>query len=233
MDRFRAWPVPSHEMHPLAPRLALLPVLAALGFALLPACGGEEFPVGLPDDAYALETMLLDPRDLPLAMDKEMTETFDNAEWARLFDVEDLRAKLNQLDARGRINGAVRVFSREDPFQHRGLPARIIVQSTLYADVAAAAASLSLFCGTFIDERTAIDVTEFWVDTFGDGVQGLIIGEQMEGFGRTLETLVCFRTGRVVHAVLQSGLDGTADIALNVRTARRMLERVRALFDGL
>ena len=221
-------------MRPLAPRLALLPVLAALCFALLSACGGgEEFPAGLPDDAYALQAMLLDQRDLPLAMDEERTETFDNAEWAQLFDVDDLRAKRNQLDARGRINGAVRVFSWEDPFQHLGLPTLITVQSTLYEDAAAAEASLSLFCGTLIDERTAIDVTEFWVDALGDGVQGLIVGEQTEGVGRIIETLVCFRTGRVVHTVLQNGLDGTADIALNVRIARRMLERVRAVFEGL
>ena len=214
-------------------RLMLPLALAVSGLALLPGCVDEAVPAGLPDDAYPIEEMLLDPLDLPVPMEHETTTTFDNAGWAQLFDVEDLRAKLNQLDARGRITGTVRVFSWEDPFQHLGGPTLITTQSTLYEDVAAAERSLSLFCGTLIDERTATDVAEFWVDGIGDGVQGLIVGEQTEGIGRVVETLVCFRTGRIVHAVLQQGLDGTVDIALSVRLARRMFERVRAVLDGL
>ncbi len=200
---------------------------------LLAACASEhEFATELPDDAYPLEDMLLDLDDLPLRMDDQNTSTFDNDDWAQLFDVDDLRGKVNQLEARGRINAAVREFSWTSAFPLAG-PWFITVQSTLYTDVDAARDSLSLFCGTVTDERTATDVSEFWVADIGDGVQGLILGEQVEGPGRIVETIVCFRTGRVVHAVLLQGLDGSEDIALSVRIARRMYEHVSAVFEDI
>ena len=200
---------------------------------LLAACASEqEFATELPDDAYPLEDMLLDLDDLPLRMDDQETRSFDNEDWAQLFDVDDLRGKVNQLKARGRINAAVREFSWASAFPLAG-PWFITVQSTLYTDVDAARDSLSLFCGTVTDERTATDVSEFWVADIGDGVQGLILGEQVEGPGRIVETIVCFRTGRVVHAVLLQGLDGSEDIALSVRIARRMYEHVSAVFEDI
>ena len=216
-------------------RLTLLPVLAAFGLALLAGCADtpEEFATDLPDDAYPLEDMLISLDDLPLAMENETTNTFDNGDWAQVFNVENLRAKLNQLEARGRINAAVREFSWNEPFTHLGGPALITVQSTLYADVEAAQDSMSLFCGTLVNERTATDVTEFWLDDIGDGVQGFLLGEQTAEIGRLVETVVCFRTGRIVHAVVQNGLDGTEDIALGVRIARRMYENVRAVFADI
>ena len=215
-------------------QLTPLLVLAALGLVLLTACAAEqEFAPDLPDDAYPLEEMLLSLDDLPIAMDSETTNTFDNGDWAELFNVDNLRAKRNQLEARGRVTGAVREFSWNETFTHLGGPALITMQSTLYADVEAASDSMSLFCGTLVDEPTATDVTEFWVATIGDGVQGLILGEQTEEIGRLVETVVCFRTGRVVHAVLLNGLDGTEDIALTVRIARRMYEHVRTVFEDI
>ena len=222
-------------MRRFSPRLLLIPVLAALGLALLSACTADEvaFPTNLPDDAYPLEDMLLDLDDLPLRMDDQDTRTFDNGDWAQLFDVDDLRGKVNQLQARGRINAAVREFTWNEPFTRLGGPALITIQSTLYADVDDAEDSLSRFCGALIDERTATDVSDFWVADIGDGAQGFILGEQTEEIGRLVETVVCFRTGRVVHAVLQNGLEGTEDIALTVRIARRMEEHVRAVFADL
>ena len=215
-------------------RLTTLPVLAALGLVLLAACASEqEFATELPDDAYPLEDMLLTLDDLPIALENETTNTFDNGDWAQLFGVDNLRAKVNQLEARGRINAAVREFSWNEPFTHLGGPALITIQSTLYADVEAAEDSMSLFCGTLVDERTATDVTEFWIADIGDGVQGLILGDQTEEIGRLVETIACFRTGRVVHAVLLNGLEGTEDIALTVRIARRMYEHVSAVFEDI
>lgn len=222
-------------MRHTALRLLLLPALAALGLALLAACGeeAEDFATDLPDDAYPLEDMLLDLDQLPVPFENATTSTFTNEAWAPLFNVEDLRGKVNQLEARGRINAAVREFTWNEPFTHLGGPAILTIQSTLYADVEAAEDSMSLFCGALIDERSATDVTEFWVANIGDGVQGFVHGEQTAEIGRLVETVVCFRTGRVVHAVLSNGLEGTEDIALNVRIARRMYDNVRAVFAEL
>jgi hypothetical protein len=55
---------------------------------------------------------------------------------------------------------------------------------------------------------------------------------QLGDFGQLLETTVCFRTGRIVHAVIQQGLDGTQDIPLNVRLAQKMLIHINDAFDG-
>lgn len=216
-------------------RLLLLPALVAFGLALLTACGeeAEDFATDLTDEAYPLEDMLLDIDQLPVPFENATTSTFNNEAWAPLFNVEDLRGKVNQLEARGRINAAVREFTWNEPFTHLGGPAILTVQSTLYADVEAAEDSMGLFCGALIDERSATDVTEFWVANIGDGVQGFVHGEQTAEIGRLVETVVCFRTGRVVHAVLSNGLEGTEDIALNVRIARRMYEHVRAVFAEL
>lgn len=222
-------------MRHAALRLLLLPALFALGLALLAACGeeAEDFATDLPDDAYPLEDMLLDIDQLPVAFENATTSTFNNEAWAPLFNVEDLRGKVNQLEARGRINAAVREFTWNEPFTRLGGPAILTIQSTLYADIEAAEDSMGLFCGALIDERSATDVTEFWVANIGDGVQGFVHGEQTPEIGRLVETVVCFRTGRVVHAVLSNGLEGTEDIALNVRIARRMYEHVRAVFAKL
>ncbi len=222
-------------MRHAAPRLLLLPAIAVLGLALLAACGEEaaDFATDLPDDAYPLEDMLLDLDQLPVPFENETTSSFDNEAWAPLFNVDNLRGKVNQLEARGRINAAVREFTWNEPFTHLGGPAILTIQSTLYADVEAAEDSMGLFCGALIDERSATDVTEFWVADIGDGVQGFIHGEQTSEIGRLVETVVCFRTGRVVHAVLSNGLDGTEDVALNVRIARRMFDNVRAVFAEL
>lgn len=216
-------------------RLTVVPFLVAFGLVFLAACAGDEeqFATNLPDDEYPLEDMLLDLEDLPLAMENANTNTFDNGEWAQLFDVENLRGKVNQLEARGRIIGAVREFSWNEPFTHLGGPALITIQSTLYADVESAEDSMSLYCGSLINERTVTDYTDFWVADIGDGAEGFIVGQPTTEIGRLVETVVCFRTGRIVHAVAQNGLEGTEDIALGVRIATRMYERVRTVFADL
>ncbi len=209
--------------------------MLASGLLLLAACANDDeaFDASLPDEAYPLEAMLLPLADLPIQMESKETLTFANEEWASLFDVDELEGKISQLESRGRINGALRTFGWENEVMHLGEGALIRVQSTLYRSVESASASLSLFCGTLVDESTATDVTEFTVGAIGDGSQGLLVGQRFDNIGRFVETIVCFRTGRVVHAVTQSGLNGTEDIALTVRTARRMHEHVRSVLGAI
>ncbi len=204
-----------------------------IGISILAACSDEAFPADRPDDTYVLQDMLLEAVDLPVPMEQTATNTFDNVGWAQLFDVEDFDAKRNQLDARRRIVGAVRIFSWDDPIQHLGGPTLITVHSTLYEDIPAAEDSMSLFCGMPIDESTAPEVAEFWVEGIGDQSQGLILAQPPTEIGRLLDTVVCFRTGRIVHAVVQNGLEGTQDVGLSLRMAQRMFERVSAAFDEL
>lgn len=206
--------------------LALLFVAAAVAAA---ACGGGGYPSGLGDDAYPLGSMLLALEDIPFAMEEVVTEEFDNEEWAAGFEDEDPAAKLRQLEARGRIRNALSVFAWESPIEHLGSPRIITSQSTLYVDVDAARASLQGLCGLPFEDAVASDVREFPVRGVGEEAVGLFLVSRVE-IGAVVDTIVCFRTGRIVHAVTQNGLDGTEDVVLGVRLARRMLEHVERAY---
>ena len=202
--------------------------------ALVVACGdGNGYRTDRADDAYDLEAMLLTFDDLPLAMEEVATNGFDNAGWSQLFDVDDFDVKRTQLDARGRIVNAIRIFSWTDAVQHLGESTLITAQSTLYEDEEAAHDSLELFCGIPVDDSTAPETETFWVDGLGDESSGFFMRPPAGELGRLVDTVVCFRTGRIVHAVVQNALAGSEDVALAVRLARRMLERVDVEFEDL
>ncbi|GAB4323154.1 MAG: hypothetical protein Kow0010_04350 [Dehalococcoidia bacterium] len=209
---------------------ALVLLLVAAG--ALAGCGGEKYPSDLADDAYSLRSMLLTADDIPFAMQEVVVDEFDNEEWAAGFETEDPVAKRRQFEAQGRIRNALAVFAWESPIEHLGSPRIITTQSTLYEDVDAARASLQGICGLPFDDATIADLREFPVKGVGDESVGLFLVNRAE-IGAIIDTIVCFRTGRVVHAVTQNGLEGTEDVALAVRLARRMLERVDRAFAEL
>ena len=86
-------------------------------------------------------------------------------------------------------------------------------------------------CGIQANEKDP--VTEFKVSKIGDQSAGFYMVGSLQDFGDLIETTVCFRTGRIVHAVIQQGLDGTQDIALSVRLAHKMLAHVDDAFDAM
>lgn len=217
----------------MAPSIRVASVAMTLALAaLVAACGGEQYPDDLADDHYPLRSMLLTLDDIPFAMQEVVVEEFDNAEWAAGFETEDPLAKERQFDAQGRIRNALAVFAWESPIEHLGSPRLITTQSTLYEDVEAARASLRGICGLPFDDATIADLREFPVKGLGDESVGLFLVNRAE-VGAIIDTIVCFRTGRVVHAVTQNGLEGTEDVVLAVRLARRMLEKVDRAFAGL
>lgn len=209
----------------------LLLVVAAT--FLFVACGGNGYRVDLGDDEYGLDRMLLQQDDIPLAMTDFGVQQFENEQWAFVFNTDEPELTEAQLDARKRISNALVVFGWDNPIEHLAEPRLISVQSTLYEDEESAIASLDGFCGLPVDAATAPDVTEFSVGDIADGSLGLFLLRRDPDFGEIIDTVVCFRTGRVVHAVSQTGLAGSEDIALGVRLANRMLERVEAVLSGV
>ncbi len=210
------------------PRLLLM----LAGSLMLVACSEEGYPLELGDDEYELDRMVLQLQDVPLAMDDLGTQVFANEEWAFAFDSDDTQLTEAQLDAKKRVVNVLVVFAWQNPIEHLAEPRLISAQSTLYEDEEAAVDSLDSFCGLPIDPARAPDFEEFPVDDIGDGSLGLFMYQQDPDFGQVVDTVVCFRTGRVVHAVSQTGLAGSEDVALGVRLAGRMLERVEAVFAG-
>jgi len=143
----------------------------------------------------------------------------------------DPSQKAIQLDAQGRIRGHLSVFTWDEPVEHLGRIQEIESHSTLYADEDAASRAIrQSACGLLIADDKLIE--EFAVPSIANESTGFFNEEEIDFLGKSVDTVVCFRTGRIVHAILQNGLDGTQDIDVSVELAKRMLTYVDASFDG-
>lgn len=210
--------------------IALAVSTAIVGWALTQDDDSSGYPTGHPDEEYDLEAMQLRNVDLPSGIMRAEGDGFDNDEWAQLLAPDDPDPAKNQLAAQGRVRNQVSYFTWDNPVEHLGEVLSVTSQSTLYVDEDTAHESIRGLCGLLLDERNPLK--EFAVPGLGDESTGFQMSTPNDTFGSTLETVICFRTGRVVHAVSQSGLRGTDDIALSVRLAERMLRRVDETFDG-
>lgn len=211
---------------------ATLPLVALGAMFLFAACDdGPGYNRKWGDDDYDLEAMALQDDDMPSGIQRQEERGFDNEEWSGAFGADDPEARKNQLDAQGRLRNFVAFFSWDDPIQHLGRTVSITSQSTLYVDEKAASdAARKYACGLLIDDRDPLD--EFNVPRLADQAVGFFVTQDQENFGKSVDTAICFRTGRVLHAVVQSGLEGTEDIGLGVKLAKRMLARVDAVYLG-
>lgn len=216
------------------------PFLAALGAAMLfaaAACDdGRSYPSDRGDGEYNLQAMMLTDGDMPRGITRTDERAFDNEEWSQVFDVEDPEIARTTLEGQSRIGSYIAFFTWEAPQEHFGTVISITSQSTLYKDEEAAGKALNenrfSACGLLVSEEETGRAEIFYVPRIGDESLGMFITQQQSELGISVDTILCFRTGRVVHAVVQTGLDGTQDVALAVKLAQRMLARVDAAFDG-
>jgi hypothetical protein len=215
--------------------LALLGVAGGLGWFLLRADDdGSSYPVALEDDAYDLEAMILRNADMPAGIELVQRTEFDNESWASLLDRDDPEGRLAQLEAQERVRGFVAYYTWPGgPIRHLGRTLSITSQSTLYGSEEAAKDSIAgrALCGLFLNPNA--DARDFAVPDIADESVGFFVTEVDDDLGKSVETVICFRTGRIVHGVIQSGLDGTQDIGLVVRLAQRLLTRVENAYDGV
>ncbi len=228
-----------------------LAVLAPLAFALLlGGCGltggggGDDsrtsYPTDFAPEDLDLEAMSLKPADIPVTgLDPSFSDDFTNEEWAQAFQQTlpeiDASQKEVQLEAQGRQLGHLTFFTWDNWFEHLGRVQQIESHSTIYADEESASNALKFHaCGLLIADDQPLD--EFDVPKLGTESTGFFSTTEFDlgevSFGQFIDTVVCFRTGRVVHAVVQGGLEGTQDKDLGVELAKRMLTYVNATFDG-
>ena len=197
---------------------------------------GRSYPTGRGDDEYPLDAMMLADSDLPAGIARTDEQSFANDEWAAVFPAEDPDATKSTLDGQQRIRNHIAFFTWDNPQEHFGKVLSITSQSTLYKDEAAAKKSLRdnrfSACGLILTEEDASKAEMFAVPKLGNDAVGMLITQQQQTLGLSVDTVVCFRTGRVVHAVVQTGLDGTQDVGLSVTLAERMLAHVNAAFDA-
>jgi len=212
--------------------LRRLSALALLSLAaVLVACdGGRSYPASLGDGDYDLAAMALVASDLPPGFEaQDVPEpAFDNATWSNFFDTNDPEAKQAQLEAQGRLTNHVSAFSPAA----LGPVLAITNVSTLYTDGEAARQALEKFaCGLPINDTVQLE--PFIVPRIGDGAAGFFIRQENDGSATFIDTTLCFRTGRIVHAIQQTSLPGIEDIALGIRLANRMLDRIDEAFARL
>ena len=211
-------------------RLRVL-ALCLLSIPLFVACDeGRTYPTNKGDDEYDLAAMALRETDMPKDFtQQEIAEpSFDNERWANeVFDTDDPEAKQAQLDAQGRLTNHVVAFTPPG----LGKILSITAVSTLYTNEKQAQESIDRFaCGLPINESTPL--TPFVTPKIADQTTGFFVSQD-SGSGLTfIDTTMCFRTGRIVHAFQQTSLPGVEDIAAAVRLANRWLDHVNDAFDG-
>ena len=186
----------------------------------------RSYPVQFKDDQYDLEKMTLAATDVPDGFSQKQSSTFDNEAWAAVVGQDDPSGKKKQLDSQGRLMSAAKIFSWDNPLEHLGKTYQITSQSTLYVSVDAAMKSMKLLCDLPIDEKKASQ--EIKAATLADETTVLIVSETLPNFGVSKDSIVCVRTGRIVNAIVESGLDGTQDILRTIGLAKLALAHVDA-----
>ena len=231
-----------------ASRRSRAPLLAAMGVLVVVLLGmvgglvwyvtrdgssGGSYPANKPDNAYDLESMQLRNSDLPKGLVRQSRNdqlTFSNDEWSRLLKPEDPTAKSAQLTAQKRIKNLVSIYSWDDAENARiGLALSVLSQSTLYETEEAAKAEANRLCGLRIDEKDPLK--EFKVPGLGDQSAGFQVTTDSQ-IGKTVDTAVCFRTGRIVHGVIQTAFLGAENPTLVTDLAKKMLDHVDKTFSG-
>lgn len=210
--------------------LSLLIPGALLAFA----CGddGRSYPQGLGDDEYDLASMALTEADVPEGMVEALAQEFDNEVTAQTFQEDDPEPKVRELEAKGRLKGHITIFSYENPIEHLAKIGNIYSQSTLFTDSDSARQSLREICD-LQQYAEAPQLEDIIVPELGEGSVGFVVTTPADQLGISVDTVVCFRTGRVVHSIIASGLDGSQDLAETFRLARQMLTRVDLAYDAI
>lgn len=205
--------------------------LVLLGAVLFTACdSGRDYPSNKGDDEYDLAAMALTEGDMAKDFAKQDIDepAFTNEQWAEVFDTDDLEGKLRQLEAQGRLTNHVTAFTPPG----LGKVLAVTAVSTLYTDDKAAEEATNRFaCGLPIKDSEPLD--PFVVPRLADQATGFFVHQENSGGISFVDTTVCFRTGRIVHALQQTSLPGIEDIALAVRTAQKWLRHVDDAFDGV
>lgn len=218
--------------------------LLLVSIPLLAACDqGRDYPSDKGDGDYDLAAMALQESDMPKDFVGQEIDAqvdpgspcptsdlacFDNTVWAnKVFDTDDPEAKASQLEAQGRLINHVVAFSPPS----LGKILSVTAVSTLYTNDTSAEDAINRFaCGLPIKESEPL--TPFDTPKIADQSSGFFVSQD-NGNGVTfVDTTICFRTGRIVHALQQTSIPGVEDIAAAIRLSERWLGHVNDAFDG-
>jgi len=213
---------------------------AGLGCLLLittaAACGnGRTYSTTKADASYNLGAMALRQSDVPSGLaEQAVVHDYDNAAWAKIMGATDATAETKDLtDNVGRVRSYVAAFSAPQIQKVY----EVIGISTLYTTVDKAEKQIAGYCGVPATAAAPAAAARFSVPKIGDEATGFFVTEQRadaSGNPQTFtDTTLCFRTGRILHAVQTTSVPGAEDIATTVRLAQLMLGHVNDTFDGI
>ena len=215
--------------------------LAVAITAALTSDNGADYNANRGDGDYDLEHMALTESDMPQGVVFVGAGEVDSVRrWATSFfdvpteeiDEQELAAKVAQIEAQGWIRNSI--AEGGNPGFGKILGVKSV--STLYNNEEAAQESTTRFaCGLPIELSEQLE--EFIVPDIADQAVGFMHRRPLtDEFGDTVitfvDTTVCFRTGRIVHAVQQTSIDGIQDIGGSIRTAYVLLDHVNDAYEG-
>jgi hypothetical protein len=213
-------------------RLSAL-LLGALVLLAAAACSdGRSYSTTRPDKDYDLAAMALTAEEMPAGLTPAVLtqHEYANADWvttlrgAQILDPSgDEKTQEKQLDDEGRIRSWVSVY------QPGGLQRIIGVTtvSTLYRSANAAQTAMEKqLCG--LPLSSAQETAPLAVPVLADASTGF----QTVASGGLVDSTLCFRTGRILHAIQETNVPGTEDFGALVQMGENMVQRVNGVFDG-
>jgi len=221
---------------PMAFRITAAGLACLLLIAVAAACGnGRSYTTTKADSSYNLGAMALQQNDMPSGLaEQQVIHDYDNNAWAKIMGATDEAAEAKDLtDNVGRVRSYVSAFSAPEIQKIY----EVIGISTLYTTVDKAEKQAAGYCGVPAADAAPADTARFSVPKLGDEATGFFVTEQRadaSGNPQTFtDTTLCFRTGRILHAVQTTSVPGAEDIATTVRLAQAMLGHVNDTFDGI
>jgi len=212
-------------------RITAVAIGGLLLMAITACTGGRTYPTNLPDSAYNLGAMALQQSDVPASLHESQLaqHEYDNAAWAKVLNASAPAATQKDLtDNIGRVRGWVTAFQAS---QYQKVFA-ITAISTLYTTVAKAEQQLAGYCGVPSSKPAPPASDRFVVPKIGDQATGFFVTVNNTQGQQFIDTTICFRTGRILHAIQSTGLPGTEDVAAAIGLAQAMLQHVNDAFDG-
>lgn len=208
-------------------------VLAGLVLVAVAGCtSSRTYSTNRADKDYDLAAMALTQQEMPgnLAPAVLTEHEYTNTAWvttlrnAQILDPSGDQAKqAQQLDTEGRIRNWVSVYSPSTLQRIIG----VTTVSTLYktADQANKAMSAEL-CG--LPLAAAQQTAPLAVPKLADATSGF----QTVATGGLVNSTLCIRTGRILHAIQETNVPGTEDFASLIQMGQDMVTRVNGVFDG-
>jgi hypothetical protein len=213
-------------------RFSALAMAGLVLFGVAACTSSRNYSMTRPDKDYDLAAMALTEQEMPGGLKPAVLNQHDysNADWvatlrtAQIIDPSgDATKQTKQLDDEGRISNWVSVYSAASLGRIIG----VTTVSTLYKTAGQADTAMAKdLCGLPLD--TTQQTAPLAVPRMADATSGF----QTVANGGLVNSTLCIRTGRIIHAIQETNVPGTEDFAALIQMGEDMVTRVNGVLDG-